>query len=331
MRQSLAKLKTDPLPKALFVHGPERVCQNQIFSALKERVARGPLAEWNWSVLAGHKDFTPEDLFIELGTIPWGGSVKAVVLKEAQLIPAAVMDSIVAWVENTPESNCLAIFSDKLDNRLRYVRRLRKFAWEINCEPLQGDGLIRYVLDYCLQREKRIKRPTAERFLERVGSDLLLIQNELDKLIAWVQDRQEIEDDDVRLLSSLSPSQIANETIFQMTDFIAQKKRQEALGVLRLLLRAGEPPLRILPLIERQLRLLLAVKTRTGSLDETARLMGESRSFPLRKLQRYGENFTLEELFAGFKAVIWADQEMKLGTPGEQVLSDLIVKLTRAV
>ncbi len=43
---------------------------------------------------------------------------------------------------------------------------------------------------------------------------------------------------------------------------------------------------------------------------------------------RNTDKFTLDELFFGFKAVVKADQEMKLGVPGEQVLTDLIIKLT---
>lgn len=90
----------------------------------------------------------------------------------------------------------------------------------------------------------------------------MFVQNELDKLIAWSGgDRREITEQDVQAATSLAPGRILNETVFKLVDFMAEKKRDEALSVLGgLLLRAGEAPLRILPLIERQLRLLLAAK-----------------------------------------------------------------------
>ncbi len=328
MQAMLGRIKTEPLPKAILVHGPETALQDQIFRALKERIAGGPMAEWNWSVLQGGKEFEPDSLLIELGTVPWGGGTKVVVLQQADLVPAAVMDTIATWLQEHSRANCLAIFLASLDNRLKYVRKLREFAWIIECERLQGEKLIRYLLDYCALQGKKMRRSAAKPFLERVGTDLMFVQNELDKLIAWSGDRREITEQDVQAATSLAPGRILNETVFKLVDFMAEKKRDEALSVLGLLLRAGEAPLRILPLIERQLRLLLAAKTSKARPEETARRMGESSVFPLRKQMRNTDKFTLDELFFGFKAVVKADQEMKLGVPGEQVLTDLIIKLT---
>lgn len=329
VQATLAKIKTEPLPRAILVHGSETALQNQVFNALRERIeSSGPTAEWNWSVLQGSKEFDPEPLLVELGTIPWGGAAKVVVLRQADLVPAAVMDTIATWLQEHPQANCLAVFVDNLDNRLKYVRKLREFAWEAKCVSLLGDELIRYMLDYCAERGKKMRRSAAEAFLERVGTEVMFVQNELEKLIAWSEDRREITEQDVQAISSLAPGRMVNETVFKMVDFIAEKKREEALSVLGLLLRAGEAPLRILPLIDRQLRLLLAAKTSKVRPEETARRMGETNVFPLKKQMRNADKFTLEELFAGFKAVVKADQEMKLGVPGDQVLTDLIVKLT---
>ncbi len=328
MQAMLGKIKTEPLPRAILVHGSETVLQNQVYEALKERIASGPTAEWNWSVLQGSKEFDPEPLFVDLGTVPWGGTTKVVVLRRADLVPAAVMDTIATWLQEHTQANCLAVFVQNLDNRLKYVRKLREFAWEIECEPLRGERLIRYILDYCAQQGKKMRRSAAQALVERVGTDVMLALNELDKLLAWSEDRREITEEDVQAVSSLGPGQVVNETVFKMVDFIAQKKREEALSVLALLLSTGEAPLRILPLIERQLRLLLAAKTSKVRPEETARRMGETSVFPLRKQLRNADKFTVDELFDGFKAVVKADQELKLGVPGEHVLVDLIIKLT---
>ena len=66
-----------------------------------------------------------------------------------------------------------------------------------------------------------------------------MIHNELDKLIALVGERRELTVEDLEAVTSLWPAQIANHTIFQLTDLIAQKKRQEALNVLDLFALSG--------------------------------------------------------------------------------------------
>lgn len=328
MQKVLAKLATGPLPRVILAHGPEKVWHERVFEVLKGRNAQDPMAEWNWSVFNGSKDFDLEPFLAELAMMPWGDTVKIVVLREGELVPAGTMETVATWLDEHQKANALAIFLDKVDNRWKYLKTLRKFALEIECNTLQGEALVRYVLDYCFQQRKKMGRTTAELFLERVGTDLLTIHNELDKLVNFTEGREEITVEDLVAITSLSPSQIANNTIFQMTDLIVQKKRSEALQVLDLLLGAGEPPLRILPLIERQLRLVLAAKTSETRPEETARQMGESSAYALKKIEPYVKNFSLEEIFAGFEAVILADREMKLGTPGDQVLVDLIVKLT---
>lgn len=328
MRQCIKQLATQPLPRVILTHGTEAFWHEQILATLQERNSADPLADWNWSVFLGSQDFDPEALFSELAMVPWGEHPKIIILKGAQVIPAAVMDAIATWLEAHPNSNTIAIFVGKLDNRLKYLKTLRKFAFEINCEPLQGEALLRYVVDYTTEQGKDLDRTTALSFLDRVGSELLTIHQELAKLINYTEGKGEITEVDLDAVTTLSPDQVENHTIFRLTDFIVQKKRDQALAVLNLLLSAGEPPFRILPLIERELRLVLAAKTNTGSIDQAAKQMGETSSFPLKKVLPHAKNFSLEELFAGFEAVVQGDRKMKLGIPGEQVLTDLIIKLT---
>ncbi len=328
MQKILKKIETEPLPRVILVHGPETVWHDRIYATLKKRNNEDSLGQWNWSVFYGTKDFDLEGILVELATVSWGDSSKIVILRNGELVPAGTMEKIALWIEAHPNANCLALFMDKLDKRLKYPKILRKFALEIECEALEGDKLVRYVMDYCTEQGKAIKRDTAELFLERVGSDLLVIHNELEKLFALSNEREEITTQDVKAIASLSPGQVANHTVFQMTDLIVQKRRQEALEVLHLLMSTGEPALRLLPLIERQLRLILAAKTTTANLDDTAKQMGESNSYALKKILGHAKKYKIEEIFEGFRAVLHADRELKLGVPGEQVLTDLIIKLT---
>ena len=327
-RSLLKKIEAEPLPRVILVHGPETAWHDLVYATLQERNSKDSLAQWNWSVFHGEKDFVLEALLTDLGTVSWGGSPKIVILKEAQLIPAAIMEKLASWLEQNETANSLAIFLDKVDNRWKYLKIMRQFALEIQCDPLQGEALMRYVQDYCTEQKKKMTRKTAEVFLDRVGNNLQVVHNELEKLISFTKGREEVTAGDVRAITSLLPGQPANNTIFQMTDFIVQKNREKALELLSLLLSSGEPALRILPLIERQYRLVLAAKTSTTSLDVTAKQMGENSSYALKKIQPLAKRFELAEIFAGFSAVVQADRELKLGAPGDQVLTDLIIKLT---
>lgn len=328
MKQNVAQLENEVLPKVVIIHGSDKAQHERALSILRQRNAKDPLAEWNWSVFRGDKDFELEPLFAELGMIPWGDSTKIVILQEADLIPAATLENLANWLKDKQKTNPLVLFFAKLDKRLKFLRIMRDFSWEIECNPLEGESLTRYIMDYCLEQGRKLKRDAAELFLARVGTDMLVIQAELAKLLNWSEGRTELGKEDVEAVTSVHPGQIANHTVFQLTDAIIQRKRDEALAVLKLLLAAGEPPLRILPLIDRQFRLVLAAKATKAHLDQTARQMGENSSYGLKLAQPQARRYTLEQIFAAFEGIVKADQAIKLGVPGEEVMVDLIIKLT---
>ena len=329
MQQMIKKIKTGPLQRAYLVHGSETVWREAVLDALRDRVLKEGFSDWNWAVFYGSKNTEAGFILEELATAPWGGGSKVVAVMDAESVPSSVMETVVRWLHSKEQANSLALFYNKLDNRLKYVKMLKEFAVEIKCEPLQGESLIRYIMDYCYEQGKVMKRAVCQLFVDKVGSNLLFVHNELDKLLTLAHDEPEITMDHVQSITSLAPSELENNTVFRLTDFISQRKRSEALNALKVLIDGGESPMRILPLIERQLRLILAAKTRTTSIEETARQMGENSSYPLKKTEPFAQNFTMDELLAGFEAVVGADREMKLGVRGDKVLEELIVKLTK--
>lgn len=328
LQEILNQLKTGQLAKVYVVHGPEQAWHDLIYQALYARIASGGLGEWNWSVYSGHKDFSIAEFLNDAATLPWGGGEKLVVLKDAQLVPGEELERLARWLQGHEPAGSLALFFDKLDNRLRYVKLLLASGQEIFCRTLEGEELARHIAAYCHARGKSIDRRACEQFMDMVGTDLHLIHNELDKLISYAGGQQKITADMVREVTSLAPGEAAQNAVFAMGEHIAAGDQKAALAALEDLLSAGESPFRILPLIERQLRLLLAAKMRVGTFEDTAELMGEKSAYPLRKAAQHANRFSVEQLCQGFSAVLDADREMKLGSSGEAVLRDLVVRLT---
>ena len=87
-------------------------------------------------------------------------------------------------------------------------------------------------------------------------NDLQTIYKEIEKLAAYVGDREVIEIDDVKEVVTVN----RGVSVFKLNDLIADKNREGALHALKHLLGAGEPPLKILTMITRQIRLLVQAK-----------------------------------------------------------------------
>jgi len=328
LQKVLESIKTGQLQKVYTVHGPEAAWHTAVYKALHDRVAESGFGDWNWSVYHGSKDFLVDELLTDMATLPWGSGEKVAVLKDAHLVPAEELERLAKWLKEHEPPGCLAAFFGKLDTRLRYAKLFLSLGMEINCNQLQGEELLRHIAGYCIARGKSISRAAGELFMEMAGSDLQFIHNELDKLISYAGEGQEITREMVQEVASLAPGEAEQNAVFAMTEQIAAGDQKAALAALDRLLDAGENPFRILPLIERELRLLLAAKTHSGNFEDTAKAMGERSPYPVRKAAKYAPRFSLDQLYQGFGAVVEADQEMKLGASGEAVLRDLVIRLT---
>ncbi len=108
-----------------------------------------------------------------------------------------------------------------------------------------------------LRQHRKTLSPQAASFLvEQVGVDLYRLQSELEKLVAYVGERERIEVEDVREAVASQRSF----TVFELMRYVGQGQPQKALAALRKLLLAGEQPLVILALLTRQIRILWQAK-----------------------------------------------------------------------
>ena len=205
MQKVLESIKTGQLQKVYTVHGPEAAWHTAVYKALHDRVAESGFGDWNWSVYHGSKDFLVDELLTDMATLPWGSGEKVAVLKDAHLVPAEELERLAKWLKVHEPPGCLAAFFGKLDTRLRYAKLFLSLGMEINCNQLQGEELLRHIAGYCIARGKSISRAAGELFMEMAGSDLQFIHNELDKLISYAGEGQEITREMVQEVASLAP------------------------------------------------------------------------------------------------------------------------------
>ncbi len=327
VREVMRSLSEGVPPQLFVIHGPEKHMHDQVYEGLKAHAATDGFGDWNFAVLYGHKDLTAQTVLSELRTAPWGPGERVVVVKEAQQIAADQLNALTEALEAEPELGILALFFAALDKRLKAAKKLRALGEEVDCSPVTQGGLVRWLLDRAASEEYTMDRETAEYFCRRVGLDLLLAHQEWTKLAVYLGGEKVARREDVEAVVCLGPERQADGAVFDLVDAISAKDSDRAQVILHSLFRAGEAPLRILPLIERQLRLLMAAKSSGGRTADTAKAMGEKSDYSLKKAMRYAKNFSNAQLLEGFHRVVLADAAVKLGTDGEQALEELVFRL----
>jgi len=161
------------------------------------------------------------------------------------------------------------------------------------------------------------------------GDDLRRADNELLKLVHYVNGERPITEDDVARLTPYVPE--AN--IFKMVDALGEGRGKAALLLMhRLLDEQGEDPFRLYGMIVRQFRLLLLTREHLGtggSPGALAKIIGVP-PFVAQNLARQSRRFTVEQLEHIYHALHENDLKMKTGQIKPQLALDLFVAgLTR--
>lgn len=123
--------------------------------------------------------------------------------------------------------------------------------------PLLEPGALRTWVVKEVQLRRGKIHPVAVHFLAGLtGNNLWQLSNEIAKLAGYAGARQ-ISEEDVRLFVRGA----FDADIFRLTDAIADRKTGEAAALVDTHLAAGEPPLYLLSMVARQVRILLEVQS----------------------------------------------------------------------
>ncbi|MFN8625482.1 MAG: DNA polymerase III subunit delta [Candidatus Binatia bacterium] len=173
---------------------------------------------------------------------------------------AALIDLLDAGM---PAQAVLLCTASAVDARKRICKRIRDLGVLIDFSSARErsgalsrdavDDLVRRIVG---QAGKRLEPQAHELILRRAGSDAAILATELEQLCLYVGDQPAITADAVRAVFR----DMAESWIFDFTSALAGCQLAQAFPLLRGLLAQGEPPLRLLAMVARELRLLLIAR-----------------------------------------------------------------------
>ncbi len=125
-------------------------------------------------------------------------------------------------------------------------------------------------------------------------------------------------------------TRIATDSIWALVDAVGMRDGKKALHAAGSLLADREPPLRILAMVARQLRIVGRMREALagGLADKDAALAAGAPPFKARELKESARRFTARGLAAAFGTLADADLALKGSrVPGERVLEEAILAL----
>jgi DNA polymerase-3 subunit delta len=162
-----------------------------------------------------------------------------------------------------PPGTVVVFTAAAVDARKRIVKRLADLGGFISLVTARerSGALSRESIDDLVARSvqtfgKKLAPAAHQLIIRRAGTDSAMLAMELEKLCLYVGERPTITEDDVR--SALRD--MAESWIFDFTGALTGRQIARALPLLHGLLEQGEPPLRLLAMIAREIRMLLLAR-----------------------------------------------------------------------
>jgi DNA polymerase III subunit delta len=172
------------------------------------------------------------------------------------------------------------------------------------------------------------ERPAANLLAEIVNSEPARIRVEMQKLAAYVQGRGRITSADVE---ELVPKARKN-TVWQLADMLATRRRADAFAFLENLLREGEEPIGLVGVLAWMYRKLIEARDLPAGMNgfQAARPL-QMRPEAAEAAVRNAHRIPKKDLLAGLLALAEADSQLKSSNPNPRALMEfLIARLTSA-
>lgn len=313
------ELKNNTISRYHLIYGEERYMVRYYKHSLMNQLA-APEDEMNCTVFQGN-DVNPSAIADVGQILPFLAPRRLIVVQDSGFFKSA--SDMADYLEDFPDSTYIVFVEREVDKRNRLFKWMGKNGCVTECQPQNEQMLKKWIAGYLKKNGKKISVSTAEHLMERVGTNMETLNNELDKLIGYTGERQEIEREDVdAICSGLTVSRI-----FDMIDAVAMCEKERALRLYDDLLANKEQPMSILYLFSRHINILLQIKE-LSALGLNRNEMAKKIGIPPFSVPKYGKQaglFKRSRLLSMLEERLIYEESFKTGRLSDQLAVELFL------
>lgn len=126
-----------------------------------------------------------------------------------------------------------------MQDRERYQRirdTLGQYCGIVELARVEEGEAVRWITDYCISQAVQIEADGARELVDALGGDMMMISNELEKLILYAGEKKRITLGDVETMVLAAKQR----SLYELTDAISSRDRVRALEVLDAILASGD-------------------------------------------------------------------------------------------
>lgn len=319
-------------PNFYLFHGDDDMSLGDAVKQIRASMGDGPNADMNISEYDGENTDVAK-IINDVKSFPFLADKRLVIVKnfvKSSMKTASGKKQLQRLIDTIPDlpahSRLVLVERDNLKSNLKIVK------------VAQSNGYLRQftapkdTTQWIMKRAKEeydseIEPRAAVALSSVTGGDLRRADNEIVKLVSYVDGERAINEADVALLTPY----VAEANVFDMVDALATGNGRVALSLMKQVLDQdpSDPGFRLFSLITRQFRLLLLTREHInngGSPDKNtlAKVLG-IHPYPAGKLAVQSRRFEVSQLDSIYRRVQQYDVDMKTGKIKPRLALELLV------
>ena len=313
------------------LEGKDEYRLSERVSEFRLTVTPPEMSDINTTMLDGNI-VTIEELLTSLSTVPFMADRRLVIVEGLLNRLGGSKKDLGEWLnfpdllkDLPPTANLLLIErepipSNKLLSTILRLGQVEKFS------PLRHRDLLDWINTRCSKLGLDIERTAVALIADSVGSELRLIDSELNKIKTYSRGRL-ITREDITLMVPY----VRQQNVFRVVDSVIEGRTRDALNASSMLIGLGESPSGIVRMIERQLRFLilakhlLSRKIPTGDIGKHINLSG----YPLQKTLEMERKISQTRIMSMHDNLLKSNIRVREGKLTEQESFDLLISELR--
>ncbi|NMD38027.1 MAG: DNA polymerase III subunit delta, partial [Christensenellaceae bacterium] len=181
----------------------------------------------------------------------------------------------------------------------------------VSFTSFSNNDAIKWIIREVNKTKKQISYDVAQNLQYSVGNDAAILKNEIDKLIAYVDDENTIKNKDIESISTKS----VNYSVFNMTDALLSLNINEAIKIAKNLLKNGEAEYMLFAMLLREFRISYYIKallSENVNTNEIQKIV-EIPPFAINKRINIIKKYSLNILLSAYQYCINTDYLFKSG------------------
>lgn len=336
----LAEVKKGTTKPIYLIHGEETYLARQLEQTIINSMIRPEDRDMNVSILSG--DPPPQELLNLIETTPFFGEKNVVVVRGTNLFRSRKGTNI-AEQDDFPDDRLLNVLSsmpdyctlvfvttEKVDKRRKIFKVVEKHGVVAEVSVLKVRDVKAWLPGKLAELNKRMAPDAVEHFLAAVSVmsqvSLGFLDQEIEKISLYASGVIITKND---LINGLAT--IPEVSVFAMIDAVSQKNISIALSLFAEQLAAGEHPVKVLSLLNRQVRLMWQAKSLIQRGYSSKDIADELGLMPFigDKLIKQCQRFTEERLKQTVLALAAADRDLKSGRANHVALEEIMIEMCR--